>query len=149
LNIAGMMAANFLNRRLLIRIDSDRLFRNGTRVLALSGLLLTVNAWFRFGGLLGLVVPIFLYMSMNGFIVANSVAGALAAFPQQAGAASSMLGAMHYGSGILSAAMVGWFSDGTPWTMAWVMGLAGIGSVATSMIGTRITSEQGTPKQTG
>jgi len=55
-------------------------------------------------------------------------------FPHKAGAASSLLGAMHYGSGILSAAMVGWFSDGTPWTMAWIMAAAGIGSLATSVI---------------
>jgi DHA1 family bicyclomycin/chloramphenicol resistance-like MFS transporter len=45
---------------------------------------------------------------------------------------------MHYGSGILSAARVGWFSDGTPWTMAWIMAAAGIGSLATSVISMRI-----------
>jgi DHA1 family bicyclomycin/chloramphenicol resistance-like MFS transporter len=45
---------------------------------------------------------------------------------------------MHYGSGILSAVMVGWFSDDTPWTMAWIMAAAGIGSLATSVISMRI-----------
>jgi len=39
--------------------------------------------------------------------MANSVAGALAAFLHKAGSASSLVGAMHYGSGILNAAMVG------------------------------------------
>ncbi len=75
---------------------------------------------------------------MNGFIVANSVAGALAFFPHRAGSASSLIGAMHYGSGILSAALVGGFADGTPWPMAWVMGLAGIGSLLTSLISIRL-----------
>lgn len=137
-NILGMMIANFLNRRLIQRAGSERLFRIGTWILALSGMVLAVNAWFNFGGLTGLVLPIFIYMSMNGLIVANSVAGALSSFPHKAGAASSLLGAMHYGSGILSAAMVGWFSDGTPWTMAWIMAAAGIGSLATSVISMRI-----------
>lgn len=137
LNIAGMMAANFINGRLLRRFGSERLFRLGTWILALSGVVLALNAWFGWGGLLGLVVPIFFYMSTNGLIVANSVAGALASFPHKAGSASSLLGAMHYGSGILTAAMVGWFADGTPWTMAWIMCLAGLGSLATSTISTR------------
>lgn len=138
LNIIGMMLANFLNRRLIARTGSERLFRVGTWILAASGLVLAVNAWSEFGGLTGLVVPIFIYMSMNGLIVANSVAGALSAFPHKAGAASSLLGAMHYGSGILSAAMVSWFSDGTPWTMAWIMAAAGVGSLVTSLISTHI-----------
>jgi DHA1 family bicyclomycin/chloramphenicol resistance-like MFS transporter len=134
LNIIGMMAANFVNARLLARVGSERLFRTGTWVLAGAGLVLAVDARFAWGGLAGLVVPVFFYMSMNGFIVANSVAGALSAFPRQAGTASSLIGALHYGSGILSAAMVGWFADGTPWTMGWIMGLSGIGSVVTAFL---------------
>lgn len=134
LNILGMMAINFLNSRLLRRVNSEQLFHIGTAIFALSGVVLAMNAWFGWGGLPGLVVPILVYMSMNGLIVANSVAGALSSFPHKAGAASSLLGAMHYGSGILTAAMVGWFSDGTPWTMAWIMGLAAVASLATSMI---------------
>lgn len=142
LNILGMMVANLVNRRLLRYVGSERLFHIGTWVLALTGIVLAINARFGWGGLPGLVVPIFLYMSMNGLIVANSVAGALSAFPHKAGSASSLLGAMHYGSGILTAAMLGWFSDGTPWTMAWIMGLTGLGSLATSLISTRIRRRQ-------
>lgn len=133
INIAGMMFANFLNGQLLKRAGSEQLFRSGTLILAVSGVVLAVDAWFGWGGLWGLAIPIFMYMSMNGLIVANSVAGALAAFPRNAGAASSLIGAMHYGSGIFSAALVGWFADGTPWTMAWVMAGAGLGSFLTSL----------------
>lgn len=137
-NVLGMMAANFLNARLLRAIGSARLFHLGTWILALSGIVLALDARFGWGGLAGLVLPLFFYMSMNGFIVANSVAGALAAFPHKAGSASSLLGAMHYGSGILSAALVGWCADGTPWTMAWIMGVSGVGSLVTSIVSTRI-----------
>lgn len=137
-NIAGMMLANFVNRRLLGLMGSERIFHRGTCVLAISGVLLAACAWFGWGGIWGLALPIFFYMSMNGFIVANSVAGALAFFPHRAGSASSLIGAMHYGSGILSAALVGGFADGTPWPMAWVMGLAGIGSLLTSLISIRL-----------
>lgn len=143
-NIVGMMAANFVNARLLKTIGSEQLFHLGTWILAGSGVMLALDARFGWGGLAGLALPIFLYLSMNGLIVANSVAGALSGFPHKAGSASSVVGAMHYGSGILSAAMVGWFSDGTPWTMAWIMGAAGIGSLATSMLSRRFHTRQAT-----
>ncbi|WP_201019849.1 Bcr/CflA family multidrug efflux MFS transporter [Pseudomonas cichorii] len=133
-NILGMMIANFANGRLLNRMGSERLFHLGTWALAFFGMILSLCAWFGWGGLWGLVVPVFFYMSMNGFIVANSVAGALAFFPQRAGSASSLVGAMHYGSGIFSAALVSWLSDGTPRGMALVMGVAGVGSLGTALV---------------
>jgi len=140
-NIAGMMAANFINARLLRRMGSERMFRLGTWILAASAVVLLLDAHFNWGGLTGLVLPIFFYMSMNGFIVANSVAGALAAHPERAGTASSLVGAMHYGSGILSAAMVGWFADGTPWTMAWIIGLAGLGSLGAALLAAHLSTK--------
>ncbi|HYI82396.1 MAG TPA: multidrug effflux MFS transporter, partial [Acetobacteraceae bacterium] len=134
INVAGMMAANLLNARLVTRLGADRILRLGTGGAALAGVVLALDARFGWGGLAGLVAPLFLYVSMLGFIVANSVAGALAAFPHRAGAASALLGAMHYGAGMLSTAMVGWFADGTPWTMGWIVGAGGIGSLLAAML---------------
>ncbi len=133
INILGMMMANFVNGQLLNRVDSERIFHLGTWALAFVGVALSVCVWFGWGGIWGVVVPVLFYVSLNGFIVANSVAGALAFFPKRAGAASSLIGAMHYGSGIFSAALVSWLSDGTPRAMALVMGAAGVGSLATAL----------------
>ena len=133
-NIAGMMAANLVNSRLVMRLGTDRLFRFGTAVAAVSGVALAMDARFGWGGLPGLVAPLFCYVSMLGFIAANSVAGALAAFPHKAGAASALVGAMHYGTGVFTAAMVGWFADGTPWTMGWIIGVGGIGTFLAAML---------------
>jgi DHA1 family bicyclomycin/chloramphenicol resistance-like MFS transporter len=135
-NIVGLMAVNFLNTRLVMKLGSERIFRFGTWVAALSGVALACDAWSGWGGILGLALPIFVFMSVSGFIVANSVASALASFPKQAGAASSLVGAMHYGSGVLSAAMLGWFADGTPRTMGWLVAAAGIGCLVTAMLQT-------------
>jgi len=132
INIIGVMGFNFLNTRLVMRLGSERLFRFGVCIAALSGLVLAINAHFGWGGIFGLAIPIFCFMSVSGFIVANSVASALAAFPKQAGTASSLVGAMHYGSGVLSAAMLGWFADGTPGPMGWIVGAAGIGCLVTA-----------------
>jgi DHA1 family bicyclomycin/chloramphenicol resistance-like MFS transporter len=117
-----------------MRMGADRLLRLGTAGAALAGLVLAVDARSGWGGLAGLAVPLFFYVSMLGFVVANSVAGALAAFPYRAGAASALLGAMHYGGGMLSAAMVGWLADGTPWTMGWIVGAAGLGSLLSTVL---------------
>jgi MFS transporter, DHA1 family, multidrug resistance protein len=134
LAIVGIMAANLLNTRLVARFGSDRVFRFGTGMAALAGITAALDTRFGWGGLTGLVASLLLYTSMSGLIVANSVAGALAAFPHKAGAASALVGAMHYGTAMLGAALVGWFADGTPWTMGWVIGLGGLGTFASAML---------------
>lgn len=56
---------------------------------------------------------------------------------------------MHYGSGVLSAAMLGWFADGTPWPMGAIVGAAGVGCLATALLQTRhAVVEFGTPQET-
>ncbi|WP_346208763.1 hypothetical protein [Aeromonas salmonicida] len=32
-----------------------------------------------------------------------------------------------YGSGVFSAALLGWCTDGTPWTMGWIVAVGGVG----------------------
>ena len=137
-NVVGLMALNYLNSRLVVRFGSERIFRFGAWIVALSGVVLAINSRYGYGGVPGLAIPIFCFMSVSGFIVANSVASALASFPRQAGSASSLVGAMHYGSGVLSAAMLGWFADGTPWPMGWIVGAAGIGCLVTALLQTRL-----------
>ncbi|GAB4058552.1 Bcr/CflA family multidrug efflux MFS transporter [Uliginosibacterium sediminicola] len=133
-NIIGLMGVNFFNTRLLRSFSANQIFKFGTWIAAASGIVLAVNAWFGWGRIAGLAIPIFFFMSVSGLIVANSVASALAAFPEQAGAASSLVGAMHYGSGVFSAAMLGWFADGTPWTMGWIVAAAGIACLLVALL---------------
>jgi MFS transporter, DHA1 family, multidrug resistance protein len=66
---------------------------------------------------------------MNGFILVNAVAGALSTVATRTGAASALIGAIQYGSGMIGSALVGLFADGTPRPMGAIMALAGIGSL--------------------
>jgi len=134
ITVAGLMVTNIMNTRLVMRLGSDRIFAFGAAIAALSGVVLALDARFGWGGLIGLVLPLFVYVSMAGFVVANSVAGALAAYPHKAGAASALVGAAHSGTGVLSAAMVGWFADGTPGPMGFVIGLGGLGTFAIALM---------------
>ncbi|WGF89561.1 Bcr/CflA family multidrug efflux MFS transporter [Marinivivus vitaminiproducens] len=127
--IVGIMAANVVNARLVARAGSDRLLRAGSQSAALAGLVLAASAWTGWGGLWGLVVPLFVFVSSSGFILANSIAGALSDFPERAGAVSALVGALQYGSGIIGSALVGTLADGTPWPMGGVIALCGLGSM--------------------
>ncbi|WP_408327744.1 multidrug effflux MFS transporter [Paraburkholderia strydomiana] len=127
--IVGIMLTNQINARVVRRFGSDRLMRAGTLGAALAGVLLALDAWTGWGGLAGLVIPLFLFVSAAGFIVANAIAGALAIFPARAGAMSALIGASQFGTGILGSALVGIFADGTPWPMGGVIALMGIGSL--------------------
>jgi MFS transporter, DHA1 family, multidrug resistance protein len=126
--ILGIMATNSLNSLLVSRLGGDRLLLCGTGFAALTGIVLAIAARTGWLGLWGLAMPLLIFVAVTGFIVANSIAGALADFPARAGAVSALVGAIQYGSGILSSALVGIFADGTPWPMGWVIAAAGIGS---------------------
>jgi MFS transporter, DHA1 family, multidrug resistance protein len=134
LGIVGIMVTSSLNSRLVTRFGTRRMLVVGTAVAALAGVVLCLDAWTDLAGLWGLVIPMFLFVSATGFIVANTVAGALADFPNRAGAVSALVGSIQYGGGILGSALVGLFADGTPWPMGWIVGLSGIGSILFALL---------------
>jgi DHA1 family bicyclomycin/chloramphenicol resistance-like MFS transporter len=134
LGIVGIMLTSSLNSRLVTRFGTRRMLVVGTSAAGLAGILLCVDARTDWLGLWGLVVPMFLFVSATGFIVANVVAGAMADFPSRAGAVSALVGAIQYGGGILGSALVGVFADGTPWPMGWVVGVSGVGCLVCAML---------------
>jgi DHA1 family bicyclomycin/chloramphenicol resistance-like MFS transporter len=134
LGIIGIMATNLVNARLVGRIGSDRLFVLGAGLAALTGVLTAIAARTDLGGLWGLMLPLFFFVAANGFIVANSIAGAMAGFAKRAGAVSALVGAIHYGCGIFGSALVGAFADGTPWPLGAVMAVAGLGCLVSTVL---------------
>jgi MFS transporter, DHA1 family, multidrug resistance protein len=142
LGIIGIMATNLLNARLVLRFGYDRMLLVGTTIAALSAIITAAVARTGWGGLWGLVVPLLVFVATIGFIVANSITGALADFPERAGAVSALIGAVQYGSGIVGSGLVGVFADGTPWPMGWVIGFAGIGSLLSVRLLTPVQSSR-------
>jgi len=129
-NAVGILSMNFVNSRLVGRFSSPQMLRFGSWIMGAAGLLFAIDTYTGVGGVFGLVVPFLFVEAAGGLVIANSVASALAEFPRQAGSASSLIGAIQYGSGILSGAMLNWFASGTPWTLGWIIGLSGVGCVA-------------------
>lgn len=105
--VLGLMAANFINARFVLRFGSDTLLLVGAIGAATFGLALAIVTVTGFAGVAGLIVAQFLFTAMNGLILANGVAGALADVRQRAGAASAVVGAIQYGSGMVGSALVG------------------------------------------
>ncbi|MBY5645899.1 multidrug effflux MFS transporter [Rhizobium leguminosarum] len=127
LGIVGIMLANVVNAKLVTPYGSRRLLHFGAIGAAVCGIALLITAATGWGGLAGLAIPLFVFVSWSGLIVANSIGGALQDFPERAGAVSALVGALHYGFGILGSASVSIFADGTPLPLAAVVGVAGIG----------------------
>jgi len=127
--VVGMMAANMVNARLVMSFGSDKLILGGGILAALSGIAAVVLTRWHLLGLAGMAVPLFGFIAATGFIVANSISGALADHPGRAGAVSALLGAAQYGSGMIGSAIVGAMADGTPMPLTTTIAAAGVCSL--------------------
>lgn len=123
LNIIGVMAMSVVNRRLVQRHALEQLLKYATLLAALAAVVLALLVKLESGGVVAIIITVFLFFSMNGIIAATSTAAALDAVPNIAGSASALIGALQYGSGIISSLLLAAFSDGTTWTMAWIIAL--------------------------
>lgn len=112
-----------VNRRLVHRYPLEALLRNAVFIATIAAIVLAVATGLKVGGITVIVGAVFVFFSMNGIIAATSTACALDAVPNVAGSASALMGALQYGSGIISSLLLALFSDGTPWTMGWIIAL--------------------------
>ncbi len=112
-----------VNRRLVHRYPLEALLRNALFIAAIAAIVLAVITGLGVGGIAVIVGAVFVFFSMNGIIASTSTVCALDAVPNVAGSASALMGALQYGSGIISSLLLALFSDGTPWTMGWIIAL--------------------------
>ncbi|MEW7311797.1 multidrug effflux MFS transporter [Buttiauxella gaviniae] len=133
LNIVGLMGMSMVNRRLVQHYSLEALLKVATLAAACAALFLALVTRLEIGGLILILAAIFVFFSMNGIIAATSTAAALDAVPNVAGSASALMGSLQYGSGIISSLLLAWLSDGTPWTMAWIIALFSVASAAMAM----------------
>ena len=120
-NIAGVMIISFINRELVRRFSLHRLLQAATLIAMVATFVMTALVRVELGGIYIIVGMVFIFFSMNGIVAATATAAALEEVPHIAGAASALIGSLQYGSGIISSLLLAVYSQGTPWTMAWVM----------------------------
>ncbi len=123
INIVGVMLLSMVNRKLVQRHSLNSLLKTALSVAAVAAIVLTLAAQMKMGGIIILAGMMFIVFSMNGVIAATSTAAALDEVPEIAGSASALIGALQYGSGIVSTGLLALFSDSSPWTMSGSIGL--------------------------
>lgn len=120
-NAVGIFAANYSNSRLVRRIGAAHMARAGCLAGLAGALLLALAASSASFGLPGLLLPLFVVVSVTGLLGANCVGLLMARFPQNAGAAAALFGASQFGFGTLASVGVSLFYDGSSRPMAWVI----------------------------
>jgi DHA1 family bicyclomycin/chloramphenicol resistance-like MFS transporter len=89
---AGMVVASQINGRMSHRIPLWRVLRTANLVQLAAGILLLVTVLTGVGGLAGVFVGVFVYVSAQGFVFPNGSAIAMMRHGKIAGTASAMLG---------------------------------------------------------
>ncbi|MFT7569972.1 MAG: DHA1 family bicyclomycin/chloramphenicol resistance-like MFS transporter [Paracoccaceae bacterium] len=121
LNVLGVMAGGWLNSKLVMTEGVFQMLTVGVWLLFAGAVVLFVliatDVWGMWGVILGIV---FFTLPLN-LINANAAAGALEFFPDNAGTASAVVGAVRYGFGAISGVCVGLLYDGTAMPMGWVI----------------------------
>jgi DHA1 family bicyclomycin/chloramphenicol resistance-like MFS transporter len=113
-NVLGMIAAGYLNSRIVVRYGADRLLRIACAIGAAGGGVLLITGLAGFGAILGIAVPLFIVLSLLTVVASNAISGALTAAQDRAGAGAALAGALQFGAGALVSAAIGWLADGTP-----------------------------------
>ncbi len=126
INSIGLIAASQINGRLPHAVGPVRVVRAACVAQTLAGAVLVLSAWTGWGGLVGLVVPLFVYLMGMGFIGPNSTALAMAPHPRNAGAASALLGTIHFGLAAMAPLAVGAFEGHGALPMAGVVAACGV-----------------------
>ena len=102
----------------------------GLAVSAVSGVALIVLGVTGAGGLWALFAAIFVFVSTQGLITANAMAGALSVRPELAGTAAALAGVSSFVVGALAGGLVNALFDGTALPMAAVIAAAAFGAFA-------------------
>jgi DHA1 family bicyclomycin/chloramphenicol resistance-like MFS transporter len=115
----GLITATQVNVRLLRRYSPERILVASLGAGTAAGLGLLVFAVTGFGGLVGILVALWLVLAAAGLALPNAPALAMSRHGEAAGTAAALLGAVQFGVGAVAAPAVG---------------LLGTGSVAMAMV---------------
>jgi DHA1 family bicyclomycin/chloramphenicol resistance-like MFS transporter len=128
-NALGLIIASQANRWLLKRYRAEVILRAALLVISVAGIGLVATAATGFGGLPGLLVPLFICIAGVGVVGPNSSAAAMAPHGRIAGSASALLGTLQFVVGALSGMLVGALANGTALPMAGVVAGCGLAAL--------------------
>jgi DHA1 family bicyclomycin/chloramphenicol resistance-like MFS transporter len=134
INAVGIIGFSQVNRALLRRFTLDEVLVGGVCTMAGAGLLLLVCAAFSIGGMIGLWLPLFLYIASLGAVLPNAAASAMAAEAERAGSAAALMGTLQFTMGALSSGIVSLLGGSAALSMAAIVALCGLGGLSARLI---------------
>ncbi len=102
LNACGLIGLSQANAWLLKRRDPKTVLRLAHLIQAAAGLVLLAAGVTGFGGLWGLIAPLFVTIALNGALMPSATALAMMPHAARAGLASALLGTLQFGSAALA-----------------------------------------------
>jgi DHA1 family bicyclomycin/chloramphenicol resistance-like MFS transporter len=124
------IVGNLTSRRFAKTYGIERLISVGLGILAAGALCLVVAGWLHGTTPLPMILAISVVTLANGFVLPLSFAGGVTSFPDNAGAASGLMGAMHMIAGSLAIYLVAELPGTVAALAGFVSAVAAIGCVA-------------------
>jgi DHA1 family bicyclomycin/chloramphenicol resistance-like MFS transporter len=134
----GLIGSSNLNSIMLKRFSSEQLIRSAFTIQVFISIILAAGTYFHLIGLYPSIVLIFLFLCCVGFILPNSSALAMAPFADNAGSASSLMGAGQMGLGAITTVLVSVFNDHTAVPMTFIMCLTSLAGLAVFLTGRKM-----------
>ena len=105
LNAAGLIGMSQVNRRLLRRRSPEEIVLMVRPMSLVCAVVLMATAFTGFGGLVGVLVPLFFCIATLGAMSPNTTAASFNIDPQRAGSISAVIGGSSFGIGALCSAV--------------------------------------------
>ncbi|MDY6982173.1 MAG: multidrug effflux MFS transporter [Pseudomonadota bacterium] len=109
----SLIAANFINVRVVTKVGTRRMMHRGLGFALLSALVLTFVETAGFGSLYAMVAGFFCITGGLGIAWVNADALVVIEFPQQASSASAVIGTLRFGVGSLAGPLLALTYNGT------------------------------------
>jgi MFS transporter, DHA1 family, multidrug resistance protein len=126
----GYLGGTFLAAKLVTRWGIDRTIGWGVAALALAGLAMVAATALVPDAVAGIVAPMMIYLFGLGLAMPQAIAGALQPFPDRAGAASSLIGAVQQTVAASMGVLVVHALAATAWPLAIGIAIPGGASLA-------------------
>jgi len=124
--VIGYMIGAMSGAKLLHKHDIDTIIGWGALLACVAGSVMAILASLEIYHINAIIIPQFFYMMAVGFVMPQTMAGALGPFAHMAGTASAFLGFIQMSLAAFVGVMVGQFHDGTPLSMSLSIALMGI-----------------------
>ena len=117
----GFVGSSQVNNLLLKKFKSEQIVSTALVIQLIATVVFLIGGYYNWFGLAGTIFMIFIMLACVGVTNPNASALSLAPFTQNAGTASSLMGAMQLGLGALASLSVSFFDSKSATPMAGIM----------------------------